>query len=243
MYGLTRSTMTLLGAAGAGLLLWLASQLDTDANGEYWAAIGLLAAAGLAVALSQLLGGWTKWGVPRLSGAVFLLGFLPALVAGGLVLLHAQPDSDAWGTGWASDLGVDGLADDLTAVLPAIAFALGLLFGLTFDTTGPGVRELTPEEYEQRRRGGYVGPVPVDAHAEDEPVTAERSTSDTVADRDRGRIRGRDETYVRERDDRYAGATRADDRPPDARERATPVAPQPDPDARPPADAPRRDVR
>ena len=36
MYGLTRGTMTLLGAAGAGLLLWLASQTDTDSLGGYW---------------------------------------------------------------------------------------------------------------------------------------------------------------------------------------------------------------
>ena len=251
MYGLTRSTMTLLGAAGAGFLLWTASQLDTDASGEYWAAMALLAAAGLAIALSQLLGGWTKWGVPRISGAVFLLGFLPALVAGGLVILHGQPDSDAWGTGWASDLGLDGLADDLLAVLPAIAFALGLLFGLTFDTSGPGVRELSPEEYEERRRRGYVGPVPVDTRAEDEPVSAERRTTRTV-NRDRDLVRDdedvryvdeRDDTYVRDRGDRYSGATPADDRAVDARERGTPVAPQPDPDApRPPADAPRRDV-
>jgi hypothetical protein len=228
MYGLTRSTMTLLGAAGAGLLLWAATQLDTDGNGEYWAAMALLAAAGLTIAVSQLLGGWTKWGLPRISGAVFALGFLPALVAGGLVILHGQPDSDAWGTGWASDLGLDGLADDLTAVLPAIAFALGLLLGLTFDTTGPRVRELTPEEYEERRRRGYVGPVPVETRAEDEPVTAERRATATDGDVN---------------DDRYVAATHIDDRPRDVHERGTPVAPQPDPDApRRPAEAPRRDA-
>jgi hypothetical protein len=236
MYGLTRSTMTLLGAAAAGFLLWVATQLDTDATGEYWAALALMAAAGLTIAVSQLLGGWTKWGLPRISGAVFLLGFLPALVAGGLVILHAQPDSDAWGTGWASDIGLEGLADDLTRVLPAIAFALGLLFGLSFDTTGPGVRELTPEEYEERRRRGYVGPVPVDTRVEDEPVTAERRA--TPADRDTVRD-GYDARYTRSADERNTDATReewADDR-------GTPVAPQPDPDApRRPADTPRRDA-
>ena len=30
MYGLTRGTMTLIGAATAGLLLWIASQTDAD---------------------------------------------------------------------------------------------------------------------------------------------------------------------------------------------------------------------
>jgi MFS family permease len=82
--------MTLIGAACAGLLLWLASQVSADSLGGYWAFVGLAAAAGLTMALSQLLGGWTKWGWPQVSGSVFLLGFLPGLVAGGLVLLAAS---------------------------------------------------------------------------------------------------------------------------------------------------------
>src|SRR3712207_2460212 len=100
MYGLNRGTFTLIGAAAAGLLLWLASQMDGDSNSGYWAFVGLLAAAGLTMAISQLLGGWTKWGWPRISGKVLLLGFLPALVAGGLVLLAGQPDGGT-GSGWA----------------------------------------------------------------------------------------------------------------------------------------------
>jgi hypothetical protein len=178
--------MTLLGAACAGVLLWLASQTDTDSTGGYWAMMGLVAAAGLVMAFSQLLGGWTKWGWPRLSGSVFLLGFLPGLVAGGLVLLAAQPDESATGTGWASDVGLGGLAGDLATVLPAVAFALGLLFGFTFDTTGPRVRDVdvVDEREDAVRRPGYVGPVPVDAAA-DEPVTAERGTvTHRTVDRD-----------------------------------------------------------
>jgi hypothetical protein len=200
--------MTLIGAAGAGLLLWLASQTDADSLGGYWAQLGLIAAAGLALAASQLLGGWTKWGWPRVSGSVFLLGFVPALVAGGLVLLHAQPDAGAWGTGWAGDLGADGLAEDLTAVLPGIALCLGLLFGFTFDTTGPRIRGEVIEEHEEVRKPGYVGPIPVDTTA-DEPLAAERP----VVTR----------TSTIERDEEYAAA-RA--------ERGTPVAPQPEPEPR-----------
>jgi hypothetical protein len=187
--------MTLIGAAGAGLLLWVASQTDADSLGGYWAQVGLIAAAGLALPLAQLLGGWTKWGWPRISGSVLLLGFLPALVIGGLVLLHAQPDSSAWGTGWAGDLGGGGPADDLTSVLPAIALALGLLFGFTFDTTGPRVRREVVEEPEEVRKPGYVGSVPVDTSA-DEPLTAER----TVATRSHTIDRDGD------RDAAYAGA-------------------------------------
>jgi hypothetical protein len=199
MYGLTRGTMTLIGAAGAGFLLWLASQTDADALGGYWAYLGLTACAGLALALSQLLGGWTKWGWPRLSASVFLLGFLPALVVGGLVLLHAQPDSGATGTGWAGDLGVAGLAEDLTSVLPAIALALGALFGFTFDTTGPRVRGDVIAERDEVRTPGYVGPVPVDTTS-DEPLAADRpvttGTRRTVVDRDGDGVDDRDEAYA-----------------------------------------------
>ena len=205
MYGLTRGTMTLIGAAGAGLLLWLGSQTDADSLGGYWAQLGLIAAAGLALAASQILGGWTKWGWPRVSGSVFLLGFVPALIVGGLVLLHAQPDTGATGTGWAGDLGAAGLADDLTAVLPAIALCLGLLFGFTFDTTGPRIRDEVIEDHEEVRRPGYVGPVPVDTSA-DEPLTAERpvatrgiATGRTI-DRDGDGIDDRDEAYARGRE-------------------------------------------
>src|SRR5215211_4517407 len=91
MQGLTRGAMTLLGVVGAGFLIWWgASALPGEGDatiGEFWWAAALIAAAGLIMALSQLLGGWTKWGRPRISGNVFLLGFLPALIAGGWVVL------------------------------------------------------------------------------------------------------------------------------------------------------------
>jgi hypothetical protein len=178
MYGLTRGTVTLIGVAIAGLLLYVASQFDVDTEGQYWAWVGFMAAAGLVMALSQLLGGWTKWGWPRVSASVFLLGFLPALVVGGLVLLHAQPDGGVFGQAWADDLGVDGLARDLVSVLPAIAFGLGLAFGLTFDTTGPRVREVGVED--ERR----VVRRPDDDRVADEPIAAERTTTPRYPERD-----------------------------------------------------------
>lgn len=192
MLGLTRGMSTLIGVAASVVLVWLAAQVGDDSTADYWALYGLVAAAGLVMALSQLLGGWTKWGWPRLSPTVFLLGFLPALVAGGLVLLDAQPDSGAWGASWAADLGLNGLAEDLSAVLPAIAFAIGLVFGFTFDTTGPVVDDDVDVVEERRRTAPIderrtVEPVPVDRRATDEPVTAERRArydDETVADVD-----------------------------------------------------------
>ena len=84
MIGVTRGSTTLAGAAVAGILLWIATQIGTESNGEYWATYGVIAAAGLTMALSQLFGGWTKWGWPRFSLGVFLLGFLPVLARGRL---------------------------------------------------------------------------------------------------------------------------------------------------------------
>jgi MFS family permease len=153
MYGLTRATLTLIGAAVVGVLLWLATTILPDSvadasQGEYWAAFGLVALGGVAMALSQLLGGWTKWGWPRVSGNVFLLGFLPALVAGGWILAAHEPGNYWLGRhvrSWSGDIGIDGLVDDLGLMVPAIAFGIGLVFGLAFDTTGPRIpRKMKP---------------------------------------------------------------------------------------------------
>jgi hypothetical protein len=153
MYGLTRATLTAIGVATAGVLVWLATQVIPDdvtsaARGEYWAALGLVALAGLALAVSQLLGGWTKWGWPRVSGNVFLLGFLPTLIVGGWILAAQEPGNYWLGRhvrSWSGDLGIEGLVTDLGLMIPAIALGIGLVFGLTFDTTGPRIpRRMKP---------------------------------------------------------------------------------------------------
>jgi len=148
MYHSTRAATTLVGAAVAGVLLWLATQTlstnGTSSAGEYWAAVGLVALAGLTMALSQLLGGWTKWGWPRLAVRVFLIAFLPVLIVGGWMLAAGTPGDDWLGShvrNWSGDLGIGGLVTDLGMMVPAIAFGIGLVFGFTFDTTGPRVRE------------------------------------------------------------------------------------------------------
>jgi hypothetical protein len=153
MYGLTRATLTVIGAAAAGVLLWVATTVVPDnlsdaSLGGYWAAFGLVALGGLAMALSQLLGGWTKWGWPRVSSHVFLVGFLPTLIVGGWMLAAHEPANYWLGRhvrSWSGDIGIEGLVDSLGLMLPAIAFGIGLVFGLTFDTTGPRVpRKLKP---------------------------------------------------------------------------------------------------
>jgi hypothetical protein len=153
MYGLTRASLTLIGAAAAGVLLWLATTILPDdvsdaTLGGYWAAFGLVALGGLAMALSQLLGGWTKWGWPRVSSHVFLVAFLPTLIVGGWMLAAHEPENYWLGRHVRSssgDIGIDGLVESLGLMIPAIAFGIGLVFGLTFDTTGPRIpRRMKP---------------------------------------------------------------------------------------------------
>ena len=165
MIGITRGISTLAGAAVAGILLWFATQIGTQTSTEYWSTYGLIAAAGLAMALSQILGGWTKWGWPRFSLGVFLIGFLPVLVAGGWVLLARQPAAWMNTSNWSRDLSIYGLVADVGNVLPAIAFGIGLTFGFSFDTAGPR-REVVAEEQVVR-----------DADA---PLTADRDTPPPV---------------------------------------------------------------
>jgi hypothetical protein len=140
MYGLTRGTITLLAAGVAGLLIWLATQINDGTTGGYWAVYGLIAAAGLTMALSQLLGGWTKWGWPRLTVNVFLIAFIPTLIAAGWVLLAAQPHGNWFRDHvlrWSDDISIDGLVRDLREYVAVLAFGIGLVFGFTFDTSGP----------------------------------------------------------------------------------------------------------
>jgi len=134
----------LIGVAVAGFLIWFgASALPGDGDatqGEFWWAVALIAAAGLVMALSQLLGGWTKWGWPHISRNVFLLGFLPALIAGGWAVAAAEPGDHWLGSHvreWSEDIGLESLVGDLVKAWPALAFGVGLVLGFTLDTKGP----------------------------------------------------------------------------------------------------------
>lgn len=202
MYGLTRGVMTLIGAALAGGLIWLATWIGPmESTGQYWAAMGCVAGAGLVMALSQLAGGWTKWGLPSASPTVFAFAFVPALIAGGWILLAAQPEGSTARErilDWSASIGISGLVSDLTTLVGAIAFGVGLVFGLVFDTTGPRYRE---EVVEHDRRFA------------DEPTTAERE-----------RVAADDHDYADTRREPVAVGAGA------RTERATPAAPEPEPE-------------
>jgi hypothetical protein len=93
---------------------------------------------------------------------------------------------------------------DLLYYIPVFAFGTGLVFGYSFDTTGPVVRDRdvvrdgdVVEAPTTRRRGLFgrgttTEPVTTNGRAADEPLTAERdavptSTTDRTTDRERVR--------------------------------------------------------
>jgi hypothetical protein len=199
MYGLTRATVTLIAAAAAGLLIWIATQISNDHIGGYWARIGLVAGAGLLMALSQLLGGWTKWGWPRISAAVLLTAFIPVAIVSLWIILAGEP-SNGWFhnhvLSWSSDIHVSGLVNDFLYYIPVLAFGSGLVFGFSFDTTGPvsrdrdAVVDRSRETAPVRRRRGLFGrrgtvtpTTRTDRSAADEPLTADREVTTTSTDR------------------------------------------------------------
>jgi hypothetical protein len=195
MYGLTRATTTLIAAAAAGLLIWIATQINDSHVGGFWAVYGLIAGAGLVMALSQLLGGWTKWGWPRLSAKFLLLAFVPIAVVSLWIVLAAEP-GNGWFhrhvLSWSGDIHIRGLVNDLMEYVPVFAFGIGLVFGYSFDTTGPR-RDVGAAPATTTRRGRFgrrraVATSNDGRVAADEPVTRDRAISDgevPVSDRDR----------------------------------------------------------
>jgi hypothetical protein len=199
MYGLTRATTTLVFSAGAGLLIWFATQISNDNTSGYWARVGLVAGAGLLMALSQLLGGWTKWGWPRLSIAVLITAFIPVAIVSLWIILAGEPGSGGWFhdhvMSWSRGIHVSGLVTDLLYYIPVLAFGTGLVFGFSFDTTGPVVRDRDVIVDRDREavpvagRRGLFGrrraetPTTADGQAADEPITADREATTTSTDR------------------------------------------------------------
>jgi hypothetical protein len=144
----------LVGVAVGGLLIWAAAQIDADTRGGYWATLGILAAAGLAVSLARLARVRSDAPVQP-SIPSFVLGFLPALIAGGWVLLAQQP-GDAWLEShlrnWSADLSIDGVVADLGVYAPVLAFGLGTLLGFVLVRPAPAVAPAAAVEPETMER-------------------------------------------------------------------------------------------
>jgi hypothetical protein len=187
LYDGTRGLTILLAAGVAGLLLWAATQVGVQTVSRYWAAMGIVAAAGLVLALAQVIGGWTKGGRVRVSPATFVLGFLPVLVCAGWILLATQPGS-GWFEGtfanWTGDIGLTGLVHDLGLWHGVLAFGVGVVLGMTLDTLPIEEPVTVAERRDEMVRDDETfvaddrGPVyrqrPTVAADADEPTEAER---------------------------------------------------------------------
>ncbi len=156
--GVTRALATLLGAAVAGVLLWLAAQIGRSTTGGYWAAYVVVASAGFAFAISQLRGRRTGF-VPMLA-----LALVPVLVVVGWVVVAGQPtanDTRGHVLNWSGDMGIADVVSAVGKWLGVLAFG----FGYTVAAT------LEPLALSRRRQEAV--PV-VEPAAADAPTTAER---------------------------------------------------------------------
>jgi hypothetical protein len=174
LYDATRGLTLALAAGVSGLLLYLATHVGQTTTVRFWESMGLVASAGLVLALAQALGSWTKGLRLRISPATFLLAFVPVLVCVGFVLMATQP-GNGWHEGtvtsWANSLGVMDVAHDLGLWHGVLAFGFGLTLGVTFDTV-PAVER---ETVEWRQRPTVT--TPMDADVADEPIAAEREAA------------------------------------------------------------------
>ena len=171
MYDVTRGLTLALAAGVAGLLLYLATAVGQTTTIRFWESMGIVAGAGLVLALATVIGSWTKGLRLRLSPSTFLLAFLPVLACIGWVLLATQP-GNGWHEGtlvsWSHNLGIMDVVHDLGLWHGVLAFGLGLLLGISFDTVPALERETVVRERP------VVTPAPMDTRVADEPVTAER---------------------------------------------------------------------
>ena len=157
MYDASRGLTLALAAALAGLGLWGAAQVGTQTPGRFWLAIAIVAGAGFVVAMATHVGTWTKGLRLRPSPGTLALAFLPVLIIVGWILVASQP-GNGWEEGrlvsWSSSLGILGVVHSVGLWHGVLAFAFGLMLGLSLD--------------------GVPAPAAEAVSAADEPVAAER---------------------------------------------------------------------
>jgi hypothetical protein len=157
LYDASRGLTLAFAVALAGLGLWGASQVGTQTTGRFWIAMAVVGGAGLLLALANHVGTWTKGLTLRISPGTFAVAFLPALICVGWILIATQP-GHGWQEGrldsWSNSIGILGVVHSLGLWHGVLAFAFGLMLGLSLD--------------------GVPAPATEAAPAADEPVAAER---------------------------------------------------------------------
>jgi hypothetical protein len=122
-----RTYTLLLGIAGAGALLWLATKVGPTPNWRYWTVLGLIAGGGLAFALTQRIayGAWAE-----VTPLGFLIAFAVAVVCIGWIAVAGQPGA-SWlrdhVLSWSGDLGIRGFVESMSAYVTVMAFGFGAL--------------------------------------------------------------------------------------------------------------------
>jgi hypothetical protein len=121
--------------------------------------------------------------------------FVPIAIVSLWIILAAEPGSGWFHRhvlSWSGSLHIRGLVDDLKEYIPVFAFGIGLVFGFSFDTTGPR-RDVVEPATTSRRRGLFGRRRTTDADGDgvpdaDEPVSRDRAADDgevPVEERDR----------------------------------------------------------
>ncbi|MFL5911216.1 MAG: hypothetical protein ACJ768_11670 [Gaiellaceae bacterium] len=173
LYDATRGLTTLAAAGAAGVLLWAATLVGQRTDGRFWAEMGIVAGAGLVMAISQVIGGWTKGLRLRMSAGTFFIAFVPVLIVVGWIMMASQP-GHGWYEGtfvsWSKNAHLIGLVHDLALWHGVLAFGFGLVLGMSFDTVPAAAPMATPTPVAARPA---AQPAPGRTAAE-EPVTAER---------------------------------------------------------------------
>jgi hypothetical protein len=177
MNGWNRAMTTLLAAAAAGFLLWLAAQFNMHNTGGYWAALGIVAGCGFLLGLAQLRG---SGGHPP---AMLMLTFLPVLICAGWILIYAEPHTNWFRTHvgrWSGDIGIRGVVHDVSMWNGVLAFGIGLVFAYV----------LEPRMLMRKRETAVAAPVmprrrlPVfHRAAADEPMRAEKAETESIVER------------------------------------------------------------
>ncbi len=166
LYDASRGLTLAFAAALVGLAVWGAAQIGVQTTERFWLAMAIVAGAGLVIALANHVGTWTKGLRLRLSPSTFALAFLPVLACVGWILIASQP-GHGWEEGrlvsWSNSLGILGVVHSIGLWHGLLAFAVGLMLGLSLDGVPAPVEGTAP---------AYAGPD--GTPAADEPVTAER---------------------------------------------------------------------
>ena len=122
-----RTYTLLLGIGVAGALIWIATRVGATPTWRYWAALGLLAGAGLAFALTQrtAYGAWSE-----VTPLGFLLALAAALICVGWIAAFGQPNGNwfrSHASSWSHDIGIRGFVDHMKTYVSVMAFGLGAL--------------------------------------------------------------------------------------------------------------------